>query len=1856
MAFNVEERLVANIAACRVALACEKGHVPTYEEVLLLKNYRGFGGIKQILFPAGDEEEWRKMGASQNDMRHYGRIMEFHHLLKEHFSEHEYNQTIELLKNSTLTAFYTPSIIPSVLFNTLNDLNIAPKRLYEPSSGAGVFITEAVHAFPSLLSINGVEKDMMTGLVLKGIAKTLPVLTRVNISPFEETSNQESGYDLICSNIPFGDFSVFDPAFSGTLLTDKIHNYFFAKGLEKIDAGGLMAFLTTDAFLNTPSNQPARQYLFSKSNFISLAVMPDNLMKDEANTEAPSHLLIVQKVAGEKTLSDLEHKLINTVKLNNEFGDYPLNQYIHENPSVIIGNEVIPGKNQYGKAHMTVWQNGPLDQIGEPLRKILFHDIAHHFDSKAFESIRQEPVPPAIKRSNAFTLKPLPPAKSNISVTQLGLFDVAPVTESNRAGDYLTAGDNRFIKPATARVISTIKIEEIPDHEVFLLITAKAKSSDKYLYHLISNVNEMKVSDAWLTPAMLNDQLQKVSEHLNTFDYTYIYTGDENLKSSFGIGVSQENLLRSLPPYSMENMLVVHKDRLGQLTDYDSKRGTGQFTPFDIKGTQASFLKAYCLVRDLYLQLYGMENEQENLAGGAAIRERLNEQYDGLVKRFGTLNKPDNRKLLLNDKGFGARMLASLERKQDEQYVKSDILLAPLKKHVEDLHTSDPLEALARCLNDKGQVDIAYIARIIDQQQEATIAALGEHIYINPTSQSWETSDKYLSGNVVEKLAIIQAAVAVHPDNFQFKRSLEALTKVQPEPIPFELLDFNLGERWIPLDFYNRFATKLFDTNAVVHYTGSVDSFKVVAGRENNKVRVEYAVTPKQGHTMYGNTLLEHALENTGPFFTYEVEGLTGKTRVPDNEAIQLAHQKIENIRVQFGSWLLELSNEDKQRLERIYNNTYNCYVLRKYNGSHLKFPGLDLQRLGYDKIYDSQKGAIWRIIQNRGALIDHEVGGGKTFIMVGAAWEMKRLGIVNKPMILALKSNVAQIADTFKKAYPKAKVLFPGKNDFTPAQRQRIFAEIKNNDWDCIILTHDQFIKIPQSLNIQQQIFGEELRNVALDLDEIKKQGGEISRRLLKGLEIRKQNLAAKMKVIAAAIKDKKDEDISFEEMGVDHLFVDESHRFKNLTFTTRHDRVAGLGNMAGSQKALNMLFAVRTLQQRFDADLCVTFLSGTPISNSLTEMYLIFKYLRPNEMKRQQIANFDSWAAVFARKSTDFEFSVTNQIISKERYRYFIKVPEMCVFYNDITDYKTADDINLDRPKMVEQLVNLKPTKDQEAFIQALMQFASTGDATLLGRAPLTEDEDKGRMLIATNYAKKMTADMRLINPVLYSDDPGNKVSACGAKVAEFYHLSAEHKGTQVIFCDIGTPKPDAFNIYQALKDKLMYEYNIPAEQVTFIHDWNDNNKAKLFDMLNCGDKRILEGSTEKAGTGNNYQERIVAMHHLDIPWKPSELEQRNGRGQRKGNLVAKHHYGNKVYSFIYGVEQTLDNYKFNLLKIKQTYISQIKNNSLSVRTIDEGAFDEQNGMNLSEYIAILSGDTSLLEKSQMEKKIASLESLRTAYLREKSYSRITLERYQKDKGYYQDQLANYSKDHSAYKDQLFMTKEGTKGNPIQLLGLREADSEKIGDHLLSLYRDVSMGKPGNNKIGSLYGFDLYFNKNWHESITGDGTTILSNHSKYYVHSPATGLEYSYNNGQPIFENPKLTARIFLNALDMIEGHKEKYEKHIGDIERDTPLLTAFLEKPFEKEEELKQLKESLAKLEREIQARLKATQMEAVGAGEGSSAIGQPVNEVAPVVAEPGIEYNAGSKKEGFERKILPNKRIITSSGKGGQGLGR
>ena len=1240
--------------------------------------------------------------------------------------------------------------------------------------------------------------------------------------------------------------------------------------------------------------------------------------------------------------------------------------------------------------------------------------------------------------------------------------------------------------------------------------------------------------------------------------------------------------------------MVVADGMVGFLSDVRKSGAT--FTPLGLKPEQEKRAMLYITMSETYQQLYNYEAETHEPS--EHLREHLNQYYDEFVDRFGYLNEKQNVKFILMD--ANGRDALALERGENGQFVKADIFDHPVSFAIDEVTSVDtPLEALTASLNKYGEVNLEYMSSLVDMNEDAITESLEGHIFYNPLVENYEIKDRFIAGNVVAKAEAVRSWIdreeerikdfpgydGIEPFIAMSKDSLKALEEARPRRIEFDELDFNFGERWIPTGIYSAYMSYLFHTDVKIAYSSSMDEYSAEASRKNMTIWEEFCV---RGYyrTYDGMNLLKHALHNTVP----DIKKSAGKDdngndiKVPDNEAIQLANTKIDEIRNGFSEWLEAQSPEFKEKLVDLYNDKFNCFVRPQYDGSHQTFPDLNMKilgdRYGINSIYQSQKDCIWMLKQNGGGICDHEVGTGKTLIMCIAAHEMKRLGLAHKPMIIGLKANVAEIAMTYQSAYPNARILFADEKSFKADNRVNFFNQIKNNDYDCVIMSHDQFGKIPQSPEMQQQILQAELDTVEENLEVLKQQGHDISRGMLKGLIKRKENLTAKIATIQYQMDQNRDAVVDFKQMGIDHIFVDESHQFKNLMFNTRHDRVAGLGNSEGSQRALNLLYAIRTIQERTGKDLGATFLSGTTISNSLTELYLLFKYLRPNELERQDIRCFDAWAAIFAKKTTDFEFNVTNHIVAKERFRYFIKVPELAAFYNEITDYRTAEDVGVDRPEKHEILHNIPPTPAQEAFIEKLMKFAESGDATILGRAPLSETEEKAKMLIATDYARKMALDMRMIDPNA-EDDPNNKASHCARMIAEYYRKYDAQRGTQFVFSDLGTYKPGEWNVYTEIKRKLIEDYGIPPHEIRFIQECKTERSRKaVIEAMNSGDVRVLFGSTSMLGTGVNAQRRAVCLHHLDTPWRPSDLTQRDGRAIRAGNEIAKLYADNKVDVIIYAVEKSLDSYKFNLLHCKATFIDQLKSGALGARTIDEGAMDEKNGMNFSEYMAILSGNTDLLEKAKLEKRIAALESERKAHNKGIADSKFRLQTISHDIANNEAAIERMKADYARYEAVVQRDKDGNPVNNLTIDTCHLKDEQNMGVHLQGLAMKTDTHGQ-YQRVGEVYGFPISIIS---ERNLVDGKETVQN--RFVVEG---NYKYKFNNGFIAMSDTHAACMNFVNALEKIPGIIAQYEERTAKLKADVPQLEAIVTKSWGKEEELKGLKSELAALDRKITAAL-------------------------------------------------------------------
>ena len=1895
MAYNRKQRLNDNIKAIETAFILDREQrTPTARERLLLERYCGFGGLKCILNPArelADAVHWAK-----SDLELFAPTVELHRLIRENSkNESEYKQLMDSLKQSVLTAFYTPSAVTEALTDVLKEHQIIPEKVLEPSAGIGAFVDSVLDNNPKA-DIMAFEKDLLTGKILRHLHPE----QKVRIEGFEKIEKPFNDYfDLAISNIPFGDVAVFDPSYTAmkgmrALVTRRIHNYFFVKALDTVRDGGLVAFITSQGVLNAKNNSAARFMMLYHADLVSAIRLPNNLFTENANTEVGSDLIILQKNSQKESLRG-DDNLLDTVY--NDENRIPTNNYFLEHPERIIHTTAKLDTDPFGKPAMIYTHEDGVEGIAEDLRKMLHEDFKKNLNLNRYlgmeetkaEEVKEveetekiektEKMKPSIEEKQNDTVvslqkqeKPTDDAelsqKSNHQQppVQMTLFDLWGMEEEKRLTVHSTKKKAGVTVGTAAKKVSRKKASPLvksvnPTFEVVTkpvekeekpsLTDAKEQETAQETKPILPG-DEPYASISWEENPPINgfyemmmtmapeDRVllrQKAELHRqeqlkalgveDTLDPKFKPPMEpiEVLKVQIGHGQSKgnepkedsktqstleetnhereqqkeqerkreeqarkkENVMKPRPfdvkleSFHREGSMVLDSaGNIGVLKDLTKYGAT--FMPLDLNMEQKEKAVLYIALRDAYQKLYTYEAEEQT--ENKQMRESLNVYYDAFFIRFGNLNAKQNVKFILMD--ASGRDMLSLERVENGQFTKSDIFDHPVSFSLNDVsHVDSPEEALTASLNKFGRIDLPYMTELSDMPEQELTEALKGRIYYNPLIDGYEIADRFIAGNVIEKAERIEEWLKENPDHAIVRESLEALKASIPEPIAFEDLDFNFGERWIPTGVYSAYMSHLFNTQVSIVYSDSMDEYSAKCSMKTMAITDEYMVKGYYRH-YDGMSLLKHALHNTCPDMMKSIgEDENGNDiKVRDSEGIQLANAKIDEIRNGFTEWLEEQSDSFKERLTTMYNRKFNCFVRPKYDGSHQTFPGLDLKALGgkygVKSVYPSQKDCVWMLLQNGGGICDHEVGTGKTLIMCMAAHEMKRLGMAHKPMIIGLKANVAEIAATYQTAYPHARILYASEKDFSTKNRVSFFNNIKNNDYDCVIMSHDQFGKIPQSPELQRQILQAELDTVEENLEVIRTQGKDVSRGMLKGLEKRKQNLEVKLQKIAYSIEQRTDDVVDFRMMGIDHLFVDESHQFKNLMFNTRHDRVAGLGNSEGSQKALNMLFAIRTIQERTGRDLGATFLSGTTISNSLTELYLLFKYLRPKELERQDIRCFDAWAAIFAKKTTDFEFNVTNNIVQKERFRFFIKVPELAAFYNEITDYRTAEAVGVDRPEKNEILHNIPPTPEQEDFIQKLMEFAKTGDATILGRLPLSETEEKAKMLIATDYARKMALDMRMIDPAC-EDHPDNKASHCAKMIADYYKRYDNHKGTQFVFSDLGTYRPGEWNVYSEIKRKLIEDYGIPSSEIRFIQECkNERARKMVIAAMNEGSVRVLFGSTSMLGTGVNAQKRCVAIHHLDTPWRPSDLAQRDGRGVRAGNEIAKIYADNKVDVIIYAVEKSLDSYKFNLLHCKQTFISQLKSGALGARTIDEGAMDEKSGMNFSEYMAILSGNTDLLDKAKLEKKIASLEGERKSFNKGKRDSETKLQSKTAELGNNKASLKGMTEDYGKFMGKAKKDKDGNILNLITLDGVESTNLEVIGKHLQMLAEKETTGGQ-YKRIGEIYGFPV---KIVSETSFENGLPFVDN--RFFVEG---NYKYQYNYGHIAKSDPIAAANNFLNALQKIPSYIEQYDSRCKALEKEIPQLEEIAGKTWKKEEELKGLKAELAALDRKIQLEL-------------------------------------------------------------------
>jgi hypothetical protein len=1183
MSYNKKTHLRQNVDAIKLALKLDKEKRPaTPQEREILSAYSGFGGIKAILNPADKPEDIQRWSKSEAEL--FPLVQELHEVLRENSETPEqYKRYVGSLKASIMTAFYTPKPVIDALAGALQDSGITPNRFLEPSAGTGAFISSFKEIAPDA-NITGFEKDLLTGKILSHLYSE----DKIRIEGYEKMEGRYAQhFDVIASNIPFGDVAVFDPLLSNHEIpavkqsAQAIHNYFFVKSVMSAREGGLIAFITSQGVLNSEQNKPVREYLMNTCDVVSAIRLPNNLFSNHAGTEVGSDLIILQRrnenvlPSGRQQDFIESRKLSNGISINNLFRDF----------SRVVQTHSKTDTDPYGKPAIVFTHDGGIEGISKDLRQMLKEDLSKHLDLERYHI--NAPVQQVMQDASVLSndLNPLWQAhdldpfwqevENHLSPddNNLGEKENESVTQVQSAGNVSTVQfkgtlfdmDDPSIKKEPTPEVKSQSVTQEPLITLYDLFgftqeersqLRKPKKRGRKPQPQAKQTKELPFME-WREEMAYNAaqereklQREKAGEDKNVYPVEDARQ-TEHQEQLRRIEAERERERQLKPmPYTKEDipehyregsLVTDENNRIGYLRDL--KGFQPMFHPLQLTDTQQMKASLYIEVRDTYHHLY--RNEATRLEANPALREMLNRLYDDFTRRFGNINDPKNLSLIKMDAG-GTEIL-SLERYIDGKAVKADIFQQPVAFNPNEItHADNAREALVASLNKYARVNLQYMEELTGNTSEKIVDELKGQVYFNPMIGAYEIKDKFISGNVLSKAEHVERYIENHPDHEAAKESLAALREATPRPIPFEDLDFNFGERWIPTGIYSKYASYLFDTDVSVQYAQSRDEYSLSSNRKNVKIYDQYAVKA-QSRTFDGIALMKHALHNTSPDITKTVNkminGEMKEVKMRDAESIQLANSKIDEMRNGFTEWLGEQSQEFKERLAGRYNRTFNCFVRPDYDGSHQEFPGVDLKGLGIPGLYKSQKDAVWLDKLNGGAIVDHEVGGGKTLIMCVSAYEKKRLGLVNKPLIMALKANVHEIAQTFCTAYPNARVLYPGKEDFTPAKRARIFNEMKNNNWDAIILTHEQFGMIPQSPEIQQRILQAELDSVEENLEVLRAQGKEISRAMEKGLVKRQLNLQAKLESIVYQIENRKDDTVDFKLMGIDHLYVDESH-----------------------------------------------------------------------------------------------------------------------------------------------------------------------------------------------------------------------------------------------------------------------------------------------------------------------------------------------------------------------------------------------------------------------------------------------------------------------------------------------------------------------------------------------------------------------------------------------------------------------------------------------------------------------------------------------------------------------------------------
>ena len=1243
----------------------------------------------------------------------------------------------------------------------------------------------------------------------------------------------------------------------------------------------------------------------------------------------------------------------------------------------------------------------------------------------------------------------------------------------------------------------------------------------------------------------------------------------ENVSGPFGM----EAACLPFPDKSLEELLHIAVSEItGRITDYEREdlenetvsipadnsvrnfsytlvdgeiyyRENSRMFQADVPKTAQSRIKGMIELRDCVRELIDMQVNDFSDEAISGQQKKLNMLYDAFTERYGLINSRGNNTAFSEDSSYF--LLCSLEILDEDRRLKrkADLFTKrTIRSHKAVEKTDSATEALAVSIGEKVKVDMAYMQQLTGKSEEELFSDLQNVIFLNPeyeegkTAEKYLTADEYLSGNVREKLAFARIKAQ---ENEILQTNVSALEQVQPKDLTASEISVRLGATWLKPDYVKQFVFETLSTprwaqyNIKVHFSEITGEWRI-EGKNQDRGNIK-ATNTFGTKRINAYSIIEETLNlKDVRIFDYHEDADGKRTAVLNKQETAIAQSKQEAIKDAFAQWIWK-DHERREDICRTYNVLFNSNRPREYDGSHIVFNGMNPEIT----LRKHQVNAIAHILYGGNTLLAHCVGAGKTFEMTAAAMESKRLGLCQKSMFVVPNHLTEQWAGEFLQLYPSANVLVATKKDFETANRKKFCGRIATGEYDAVIIGHSQFEKIPMSAERQRTILEQQIAEIVMGIEEVKRNRGENF--TIKQMEKTRKSLQAKLNKLND--QSRKDDVVTFEELGVDRLFIDESHYYKNLFLSTKMRNVGGIAQTE-AQKSSDLFMKCRYLDE-ITGGRGIVFATGTPISNSMVELYTIQRYLQYGTLQKHRLQHFDSWASNFGETVTAIELSPEGTgYRTKTRFAKFYNLPELMSMFKNIADIQTADMIRLPVPKANYHNIALKPSEIQKEMVQELGERAERVRNKMV-------DSNIDNMLLITNDGRKLALDQRLINPML-GDSETSKATACAENVFEIWRKTEVSRSTQMIFCDLSTPKNDgSFNIYDDIKNKLIQK-GIPENEIAYIHNAKtEMQKKELFNKVREGNVRVLMGSTAKMGAGTNVQQKLIALHHTDCPWRPSDLQQREGRIIRQGNENEEI----EIYSYV--TEQTFDSYLYQLVESKQKFISQIMTSKSPVRSAEDV---DETALNYAEIKALASGNPLIKDKMNLDIEVSKLKMLKATFLNQ----RYALE--DKIIKYFPVEIAETKERLAAYNEDIKTVKENTRPNvdgfiPMELKGTVYSNKKVAGTELLSIC--TCKVNAGRESIGSYKGLrlDLEFDK----------------FSRTFVIGMEGKQRYKVELGSDVFGNIQRIDN-FLEALPVRENNcKQKLE----ELEKQLETAKVEVKKEFEKEDELAEKSKRLEEL---------------------------------------------------------------------------